>query len=94
MSSVATRASTGSAELRLLAARKSRSYCSPLEQELFLAQGGTLADWYACAAAPAPLTPEDERKALLARLIRMMPDGLSPDEQAGYIAAAERRTRR
>jgi hypothetical protein len=94
MSSVATRAPTGSGAVRLSPALKAKLYGSTIEQERFLAGGGTLAQWYAQAAAPPALTEQDRRTAELARVIRLMPDGLDPDEQADYIAAAERRVRR
>jgi hypothetical protein len=89
MSSNVTRPSTGSVELRARA--KAQAYNSTLEQELFLARGETLAQWYAVAASPPVETEADRKRALLARLIRLMPDGLDADEQAEYIAQAQRR---
>jgi hypothetical protein len=96
MSSVAARVPTRSVELRPLspdeasrARSKARAYNSPPEQELFLAAGGTLADWYAQAAAPPLDTEQERRKSRLARLIRLMPDGLTSAEQTAWIATAE-----
>lgn len=89
MGSVATGAPAGAAELRALAAKKSKAYNSSLDQELWLLQGGTLAEWYAVAAAPPAQTEQERQRARLARLLRHMPDGLTVPEQTAWIAAAE-----
>lgn len=75
-----------SAELR--ARTKSKACNSSLALELHLGRGGTLAEWYACAAAPPVETREDRRKAELARLIRHMPNGLTDAEQTAWLAVA------
>jgi hypothetical protein len=54
------------------------------------ARRDALLQWFGGLDAPEPVQTERERQAArLARLIRMMPDGLTPDEQTAWIAVAE-----
>jgi hypothetical protein len=68
------------------ARRKGKAYNSSYEQELFLARGGTLAQWYAQAAPPPPETPESVAQRQRERILAQMPDGLNDDELRTWCA--------
>lgn len=100
MSSVATRAPAGSLPVRLSPAQRARLNHSSVELESFVdTHGGLVAGsrerflalqrWYGSESAPSAISPAERQAARLARLIRAMPDGLTPDEQTAWIAAAE-----
>jgi len=64
-----------------------RTNC-PFEQALFLARGGTNAEWYACATVP-PVQTEDENLARLEeRITDRCPPSLTPAQREAWLRQA------
>lgn len=70
--------------------QKAQFYNSSLALELFLAQGGTLADWYACAASPPIETDEMVINRIRERIIAACPTVLTPCQARKWLVNAFR----